>query len=210
MDAGVPTGVSLVEREGEIRALDGLVRAAAAGRGGLVSVEGSPGIGKSALLAFARERAEASDVRVLYARGTELGRDVPFGVARRLLNGVLRAVPEALDVGLAPLARPVFHGGLGVADEGVAQPVVQALITLVANVVDAGESLLLCVDDVQWADRASLLFLADLAARLDEVPVGLAVTVRAGEAATDEGLVARLQATPGAVILTPEPLSADG
>src|SRR3954447_17040831 len=101
MDAGVPSGVSLFEREGEMRALDELVRAAAAGRGGLVSVEGSPGIGKSALLTLARERAEASDVRVLCARGSELGREVPFGVARRVVIGVLRAVPEALDVGLA-------------------------------------------------------------------------------------------------------------
>ena len=197
----------LLERDTELDALRELVRAASDRRGQLVLVEGAAGIGKSALLAEGRDIAQAGGARLLSAHGTELGRDVPFGVARRLLNGVLRDVPEALDIGLAPLARAVFDGGIGPADGGISQPVVQALITLVANVVDAGDPVVACVDDAQWVDAASLLFLADLSVRLEEVPIGLIVGVRTGDEPTDTELLARVRATPGAVRIAPAPLS---
>jgi DNA-binding CsgD family transcriptional regulator len=201
------SGMTLLEREREIAAVERLVREAERRAGMFLLVEGASGLGKSALLRHAGQRASGRGVRVLMARGTELGRDVPFGVARRLLHGIVREVPGALEAGLAPLARPVFEGGVGVADEGVSRPVVQALIALVANLADGGESVVACVDDAQWADPPSLLFLAELAARHDEVPLGLAVSVRVEEEATEADLLVRLQATPGAVILWPSPLS---
>src|SRR6516165_8664540 len=61
-------GVScLVGRERECAAIDGLLRDARAGIGGSLVVRGEPGIGKSTLLGYARQRA--ARMRVLPAGG---------------------------------------------------------------------------------------------------------------------------------------------
>lgn len=86
----------LLERTRELGALDALIDAVAAGRGGVALVEGPAGIGASALLRVLQERAGAMGVPVLRARGSDLGRDVPFGLVRRLLDPAVRARPEVL------------------------------------------------------------------------------------------------------------------
>lgn len=90
----------LLERDAELRACQELIVGVREGRGGLLMFEGPAGVGKSALLQRLRRAAPAAGVRVLFTRGTELGRSVPFGVARRLLEPVVREQPELLDVGL--------------------------------------------------------------------------------------------------------------
>ena len=52
-------------------------------------VEGPAGIGKTALLAVAREVAEGEGFRVLRARGAELEREFAFGVVRQLVEPVV-------------------------------------------------------------------------------------------------------------------------
>ena len=47
----------LLERQGELARIDGLLGAARAGRGGVLLITGPAGIGKSVLLTEARERA---------------------------------------------------------------------------------------------------------------------------------------------------------
>ena len=71
----------LLEREGEQAALAGVLAA-----GGLVLVEGEPGIGKTALLAWLGERAAELGLVVRCARGAELERSFAFGVARQLVG----------------------------------------------------------------------------------------------------------------------------
>ena len=74
----------LVERELELETVERLLASARAGSGGAVVLEGPAGIGKSSLLAAARSAAEKR-MRVLSARGSELERELPFGVVRQLL-----------------------------------------------------------------------------------------------------------------------------
>src|SRR5437868_1189818 len=62
----------LVEREAEAAALAGLVRAAAAGDGGAVLIEGEAGIGKTSLLTVVRAHAAAAGLRVLSATADEI------------------------------------------------------------------------------------------------------------------------------------------
>jgi DNA-binding NarL/FixJ family response regulator len=66
--------------------------------------------------------------------------------------------------------------------------------------------LLLAVDDLQWADRASLRFLAYLAGRIEELPVLLLATIRTGEPDADEDLLDAVRQV-ASVSLSPGPLS---
>jgi hypothetical protein len=70
----------LLERDRELGVLDGLVRDTVDGRPAVALVEGPAGIGKSRLLWEAGERASAAGFRVLAARGSDLERELPFGV----------------------------------------------------------------------------------------------------------------------------------
>src|SRR5262249_20860628 len=66
----VPGG--LLEREGELARIDRRLAAARAGRGGVLVITGPAGIGKTALLTEAGERAGQAGMRVLAGRGGEL------------------------------------------------------------------------------------------------------------------------------------------
>ena len=52
------------------------------------------------------------------------------------------------------------------------------------------------VDDAQWGDRASLRFLAHLAARIDDLPIVLVVAARTGEQGVPTELLQMLHTTP--------------
>ena len=60
--------VDLLERESELRRLAARIDAALAGNGSVVALEGEAGIGKSALLGWAVQRAAATGMLVLSAR----------------------------------------------------------------------------------------------------------------------------------------------
>ena len=56
---------------------------------------------------------------------------------------------------------------------------------MTANLADR-DPLLVAVDDLQWCDSASLLFLAYLVRRVEDVPVAVLVAVRTGERVADD------------------------
>jgi ABC-type transport system involved in cytochrome c biogenesis ATPase subunit len=55
----------------------------------LVVVEGAPGLGKTSLLRAVAVGAKRRGFEVARARGAELEREWPFGIARQLLEPVL-------------------------------------------------------------------------------------------------------------------------
>ena len=67
---GSVTGGQLLERDAEIAVLAGAVRAACAGIGGVVLIEGAAGIGKSSLLEESVREAERWDCRCCAAVAT--------------------------------------------------------------------------------------------------------------------------------------------
>ena len=73
----MPAGLS--ERESELARVDALLAAAREGRGGMLLITGPAGIGKTVLLAAARERAGRAGMRVLAGRGGELESGFPSG-----------------------------------------------------------------------------------------------------------------------------------
>src|SRR5215216_3068094 len=196
----------LLERDGELGLIGGLVARVSAGEGGLVVIEGHAGVGKTELLRAAGELGEAEGLRVLRARGSELDRAFAFGVVRQLLEHEVAEEP-ALLVGGAEPAAAVFAaaGGDIRGDEGLFASL-QGLHWLVANLA-ARKPLLLVADDVHWADTASLRWLVFLAERVDDVRALLVAATRPAEPGADEELLDALMMAPAARVLRPAPLS---
>ncbi len=200
--------VALLEREPELAALERLVASARALTGGAIVVEGPPGIGKSSLLAAAR--ALALDLRVLSARGGELEREFPFGIVRQLLEPVVLGAGaeerRALLADAAALAGPVLLAPDGDAESEPAFSALHGRFWLTVNLAGSGP-LLVVVDDVQWADLASLRWLVYLVRRLEGVPLALLLAARPAQAGSAQELLDELAAVPEVTVLYPGDLS---
>jgi AAA ATPase domain len=161
----------LLERDGELAAVDELIEAVPAG-GQLVAIEGPPGIGKTALMIETKRLGQAAGLQVLGARGSELERSFSYGVVRQLFEPFLASVgvEERADVlsGAAALAEPLFDPELLVAETGTDSSLatLHGLYWLAANLA-ARRPLLLAIDDLHWCDLPSLRWLAYLLPRME-------------------------------------------
>jgi DNA-binding CsgD family transcriptional regulator len=196
-----PSG-SLLERAAERGRIAAALEAARAGGGALLAIEGEAGIGKTRLLALARELA-GEQFEVLWARGAELEQQLAYGVCTQLFERRLEAMSagerERALTGAAVHAQAAL--GLG---EGSESPNVElhGLYWLAANL--AGQRpLLLLVDDLHWGDEPSLRWLHYVAGRLDGLRLLAVVATRP----SDRPLVAALLADSGAPALHPAGLS---
>jgi DNA-binding CsgD family transcriptional regulator len=162
----------LVGRSRETEILERLLNGARSGRGGAVVVRGEAGVGKSALLRFARDSAQ--DFFVLQAVGIESEAELSFAGLHQLLHPVL----GRLDGLPAPQAA-ALRAALALSDELVAEPfrVALGVLGLLSTVAD--EQPVLClVDDAQWLDHASAAALLFVARRLEAEPVALLFAAR--------------------------------
>jgi predicted ATPase len=179
----------LFEREGELGRIGALLAAARAGSGGVLVITGPAGIGKTSLVGAAGESARLAGMRVLSGRGGELEGGFSFGVARQLFEPLLAgagpAERHALLAGAASRALAAIEDAAGptpvAAGSDPPFAVVHGLYWLVVNASGAGP-VLVAIDDLHWADQASLRFVLYLADRLAGLPVGLVVAWRTGEA----------------------------
>ena len=160
----------LLEREQELATIHAALERAREGRGETLVIEGPAGIGKSSLLDATV--AEASGFQVLSSRGGELERDLPFGVARQLLEPRLRGASDAerarLLSGAAERCAPLVLGEAPAPASGgdAASELVGSLYWLLASLAEDAP-LVLAVDDAHWADAGSLHLMAFLAARME-------------------------------------------
>jgi|AntDryMetagUQ889_1029465.scaffolds.fasta_scaffold02050_3 DNA-binding CsgD family transcriptional regulator/tetratricopeptide (TPR) repeat protein len=216
----------LVERERELEALERLIEAGD-DTVRFAMVEAPAGLGKTALLREAGALAKDRGLRVLSARGSELERDYPFALVGQLLGPLLAAATDRerdrLLAGAATLAAPVLESGpdlLGTsgdetgearstADGDPGYAALHGLYWLVANAAGI-QPLLLSIDDLHWADAASLRFLSFLEARIQGMPVTLICARRPREATGDDALLERLASEPRVVHIRPRPLSREG
>ena len=201
----------LVDRAGETAVLRRAVDDVAAGTSGCLLVEGPAGIGKSRLLVEAARLAAVGGVRVLSARGSQLEQSFGFGAVRQLFEPCIGdpGRRDALLVGAAAGAGTVFEEAAGEAPEQQGSfAVLHGLYWLTVNLASGGP-LLICVDDVQWCDGASLRFLAYLVKRLEGLPVLVTLAGRTGEPQPDDALLAEIALDPAVTLLRPAPLSAE-
>lgn len=194
------------------RALD----EAAAGRGGMLLLEGTAGIGKTRLLWELRRLAGERGFEVLGARCDELEESIAFGIAAQLLTAPLQRAgrsgrAELLEGAAAPAAALLLGGGkpepAPVGDPS--QALLRGLTWLIANLAQRGPVAVL-IDDAHWADPESLRWLNHLEKGIGELPVLVAATVRRGEVPAAEEVLRTLVAADESASISPEPLSAEG
>lgn len=161
---------TLVGRETELATLR-----QALGQGGAIMLIGEAGIGKSRLLSEAMQGR--ADVLKVKAQAGDAG--VPFAALARLLRQLLQHWPAALHAmqgggehagdgrGLATLARllPELAGVQPAANATESTPTDRmALFEAVAFLLDAAQAAAVAVDDLHFADDASLDMLTALVA----------------------------------------------
>ena len=204
----------LLEREAQVAVLRALIDAARSGDGRFAVIEGTAGIGKTRLLAEARAIAGSAGMRVLAARGGEFEGEFAYGIVRQLFEPLIAsAVPDLraeLLSGSAALIEPLFG-----ATQFTASPdapaegsfaILHGLYWLAANVAFQRPTVL-AIDDLHWADIASLQWLLYLTRRLDGVPLLVAAGTRPPEGeGHDPAFVAELIGDPEAAVIRPEPL----
>ena len=169
-------------REREQRTLDDLLVGAREGRGGALVVAGQPGIGKSALLAAAAERAAALDLTVLRTTGYEDESGLSYAGLHLLLRPALDRV-----AGLPAPQREALSAAFGLTAQDAAEPADQlltslAVLTLLSELAEANGAVLCLVDDAHWLDQPSLAALVFAARRLGTEKVALLFGTREGNA----------------------------
>lgn len=200
----------LVERTDALDRLVRLGEQARAGAGGLLVLEGEAGTGKTSLLRDAARWARESRLEVACATGHPIEAALAFGVLRQLLEPVLarRSARDRARLASGPGRAMVamLEGEQAAAADEL--ELAHAAYRLVGELVADGP-LLLVVDDVQWADRSSVMFLLYLAQRLGTLPVALLVSARRGEPSDAGDLLVRLLAEARHATTTLDPLSPD-
>ena len=151
-------GPRLRGREAEQAILADLIAGTADGTAGIVMIDGPAGIGKSRLVQHAARLAIENGFIVAAARSDELDQVTPLGP----LLTALRASEPAIIGGDDRLLMP------GLADQRL-----WLLDRLHAALESAAAAhpVLICIDDLQWADHATLQAAAALPAQLFSVPI---------------------------------------
>jgi AAA ATPase domain len=153
-------------RDEHLDMLTGFLQRVGTGTGGVVIIEGDAGLGKTRLLAAARETARALEFRT------------GLGTAESGHGSVLM---EALFGGADPL---IDRSSLGSRDRSREEPFwllvdIQTLMERAA----LRQPLVVCLDDVQWADAGCGFALRMLTQWLASLPVAWLIAVRPDQGA---------------------------
>jgi DNA-binding CsgD family transcriptional regulator len=181
-DPGFRLGeVRLYGREPERGVIDRLLEGARHSRSGALVLRAEAGIGKTALLDYARSRG--ADMRTLQAVGVEPESELPFAALHQLLRPALPYLDRIPDVQAAGL-----RGALGIAPDDTDNRFVIALAVLSLLAEAATDGPLLClIDDAHWLDQPSADALSFVARRLEAEGIVMLFAAREGDARTFPG-----------------------
>ncbi|MCU1643823.1 MAG: hypothetical protein JWN03_4098 [Nocardia sp.] len=157
----------LIGRREELDRLQTHVRRSISGQGGIVIVEGEPGIGKTALLVAAARQATADGVRVLRGEAKELEQRVPF------------AASASLSAASSENSDTIGPADVNVASVAIGREIAQ-VESLVVGFKDSCASgpIMLIMDDAHWADPSSLLMLQRLGEFTNSLPILIVIALR--------------------------------
>ncbi|HZX53984.1 MAG TPA: AAA family ATPase, partial [Ilumatobacteraceae bacterium] len=165
--------MELLERDWALAALAGAWQSAARGEGRVVMVTGEPGIGKTWLVRqFLQDLG--GEARVLFGTCDDLSIPRPLGPIRDLIGNVSDSLGKALSAGAAP----------------------HEIQTLLVEELELPPSpTVLVIEDVHWADDATLDSITILGRRIAAIPAIVVLTFRGGEVPPGH----RLHATIGSI-----------
>jgi DNA-binding CsgD family transcriptional regulator len=168
----------LVGRELQRGLIDELIERARTGAASTVVLSGDPGIGKTALLEYAVERA--GDMTVVRALGLETEAELEFSALHELCRPLLELLAEIPD-----RQAEALRGALGLAPVEIADrfTIGAATLSLLAAAAER-QPLLVVVDDAQWLDRSSADALIFATRRLEADRVCALFACRTGEERT--------------------------
>ena len=192
--------VPFVGRGPELDSLIARFHDAAAGRGQIVLIEGEAGVGKSRLLHEFRERLNTEDAAWRVGRCISYGASIPYVPIIDVLKdayrideiddeGVIRKkVAEGIGAsGADPASIPYLEHLLAVGAEDVASmdPRLRKSQTFtalrgVALAVASSRTVVATIEDLHWADPASIEFLSFLIEAIPEHRILLLLTYRPG------------------------------
>ncbi len=224
-DRGDP---QFVGREGELALAEAALERLSSGEPALIAVGGEAGIGKTRLLDELARSADQRGLLVLRGRASQFQAAQPFAALVDALDDYLQSLPqrhldELGDEQLTELAQVLpsldsRQGGspTGLQDERFrAHLAVRSLLELLAG----PQPVVLALDDLHWADQATVELLSNLARRPPRGPVALLLTHRARQlpamlegtlAEADRELLHRIELDPlddqaARALLGPEP-----
>jgi DNA-binding CsgD family transcriptional regulator len=196
----------LLERERELALIERMLARASGGNGGALLLQGPAGIGKTRLAQLGCEIA-ADGFIVLAARGGELESDLAYGMVRQLFEPMLDTLSaharRELLGGPAALAARALDA---VDDAGVDPAPVREALSRLAVSLSRRRPLLIVLDDIQWSDEASLLWLLHLVRRVDRQPIAVLATGRSGDP-DRRSLIERIAGDPGVRCVEVPPLT---
>jgi DNA-binding CsgD family transcriptional regulator/tetratricopeptide (TPR) repeat protein len=179
-----------VGRSGELAELEAALADAAAGRPWLAFVAGDSGVGKTRLVSELATRARAAGARALTGDCVELGEgELPYAPLVAMLRSLARSrdpvlgeLPASVRTELATLL-PGLGDGAGTPTSGDASAqarLFEALLWLFDR-LGADAPLLLAIEDLHWADRATRAFVVFLGRSLCRERVLVVATYRSDE-----------------------------
>jgi DNA-binding NarL/FixJ family response regulator len=182
----------LVGRARELEVLERTLAAACEGLARVLALSGEPGIGKTRLLQELARKADSHGCLVLEGRAAEFERELPFGVLLDACDEYLESLDGLTAERLA---------GDGLAELATVFPSLRSLVPDAAPVALAHERyrahravremlerlakrqpVVLLLDDLHWADDASIELISHLLRRPPRAGVAVASAYRSGQA----------------------------
>jgi class 3 adenylate cyclase/tetratricopeptide (TPR) repeat protein/ABC-type cobalamin/Fe3+-siderophores transport system ATPase subunit len=219
---GVPREIfsDLVGREAEITRLRERTLSLADGRGGIVSVVGEAGLGKSRLVAELLGSEAAGQTTCLEGRALSVGQQLSFHpfadllrawagmidedaveeLIRKLAESVERLFPGEVDE-IAPLLATLmglplsqsWGARIEAIPDDMLERVLRQNVTRVLQEESERRALVLVFDDLHWADLSSLELLQSLLRLSTSHPILFVHVFRPGFAETSEPLLAKVR-----------------
>ncbi len=165
----------MIGRDRELAEVGAAVASAEAGEGGLLLLAGEAGVGKTRL---AEDAISAGGVEALRGIASQRGA-APYAPIIAVLRSFLRRAPEGLaDVGPLRPQLAMLLPELGPRAESVDRETLFEAIRRAFEAVAGVGPTVVFLDDLQWADAATLELLSSLAASAEEWPLLLLCAYR--------------------------------